>query len=84
MYVTNLDSGTVSVIDQNDDIMQSVTVGRFSICNSIQPLVIEHLYMVNEVSDTVSVIGMITSSFEGILVSGNDINIQVQENAEIM
>ena len=81
MYVTNLGSGTVSVIDQNNDVVRYRDFGRFSIWNSIQPIVNEHLYVVNEVSDTVSVIGMMTSSFEGILVSGNNINIQVQENA---
>ena len=40
-----------------------------------------NMYVGNALSDTVSVIGMITSSFEGILGSGNNINIQVQENA---
>ncbi len=80
MYVTNIGSGTVSVIDQNNDVVDTVTVGDFPFAIAYNPGN-EHLYVVNEVSDTVSVIGMITSSFEGILVSGNNINIQVQENA---
>ena len=75
MYVTNLGSGTVSVIDQNNDVVDTVTLGDFPRGIAYNPSN-EHLYVVNEVSDTVSVIGMITSSFEG-----NNINIQVQENA---
>ncbi len=39
-----------------------------------------NIYAVNQNSDTVSVIGVVPPPFEGIIGSGNNINIQVQKN----
>ena len=80
MYVVNQASDMVSVIEPNNEVVNnpSVSDGPVAIANNSNN---GNIYVVNQDSDTVSVIGVKFLPFEGILGSGNNINIQVQENS---
>ena len=79
MYVANQGIDTVSVIDQNNNVVDTIEVESDPISVAYNPGN-GFMYVANLSSDTVSVIGTITP-LEGIIGSGNNINIQVQENS---
>ena len=78
--MTNEQSSSVLVIDQNNIVVDTIAVGTFpsgvafNAGNS-------NMYVASSGSNLVFVIGDTSPQFEGIIGSGNNINIQVQENS---
>ena len=79
MYVTNQFTNTSSVINQNNKVVGTVEVGDFSFAMTYYSGN-GYIYVANFESDTVSVIGVTPAPVEGIIDSGNNKNIQIQEN----
>ena len=79
MYVTNQFTNTSSVINQNNKVVGTVEVGDFSFAMAYYSGN-GYIYVANFESDTVSVIGVTPAPIEGIIGSGNNINIKVQQN----
>ena len=79
MYVTNEASSSVPIIDQNNVVVDIIPVGifpsgiAFSEGNG-------NMYVASAGLDAVFVIGETSLPINGIKGSGNNINIQVQEN----
>jgi YVTN family beta-propeller protein len=83
MYVANEGGDSVSVIDQNNVVVDTIKVGDHPSAISYNPGN-GYIYVVNQFSNTVSVIGSTSvidrGTIKGILGSGNNVNIQIQDN----
>ena len=83
VYVVNGGSGTLSVLNQDNEVIDTVNVGDFPFSITYNGGN-KYLYVVNSWepgAGTVSVIGTLIPPFSGIPGSGNNINIQSQENS---
>ena len=83
IYVANTFSNSVSIINQDNEVIDTVNVGDFPFSITYNGGN-KYLYVVNSWepgAGTVSVIGTLIPPFSGILGSGNNINIQSQENS---
>ena len=83
IYVPNDGSDSVTVIEKDNEVIDTVNVGDFPFSITYNGGN-KYLYVVNSGepgAGTVSVIGTLIPPFSGILESGNNINIQSQENS---